>query len=138
MDSPTVQEICCNRKEVFTKGATRAASRKVFWPATVLEILSLIDNPWSVAKIRAKAGGQLLANDLLNRVQGNRPVSLIGFSLGARLLFTALEELARCKALGIIDHAVLMGSAFSADEKQWEKVRQVVAGRLINVYSEYD
>ena len=55
----------------------------------------LIDNPWSNALDRAKQAGAVLADILINRRLGVRPVSLVGFSLGARVIFFALIELAK-------------------------------------------
>ncbi|CAG5124187.1 unnamed protein product, partial [Candidula unifasciata] len=69
----------------------------VAWPSALLSAANIIDNPWSVALQRAQAAGKMLAEVLLAREQGNRPVTLIGFSLGARVLFYCLEELSRRK-----------------------------------------
>jgi Protein of unknown function (DUF726) len=44
---------------------------------------------------RAEAAGKLLADVLLQREQGLRPVTLIGSSLGGRLIFSCLEEMTR-------------------------------------------
>jgi Protein of unknown function (DUF726) len=44
---------------------------------------------------RADAAGKLLADVLLQREQGLRPVTLIGSSLGGRLIFSCLEEMTR-------------------------------------------
>ena len=41
---------------------------------------SIIDNPWSMAIDRADKGGILLANALLERQHGHRPVTLVGWS----------------------------------------------------------
>mmetsp|Transcript_25558 Transcript_25558/g.35674 ORF Transcript_25558/g.35674 Transcript_25558/m.35674 type:complete len:97 (+) Transcript_25558:462-752(+) len=38
----------------------------------------------------------------------------------------------------MIMDVVLMGAAVSADSNRWRRVRQVVAGRLVNVYSPLD
>ena len=62
----------------------------------------LIDNPWSNALDRAKGAGKVLADVLLHRNLGVRPITLIGFSLGARVIFYALLELAKHKAFGIV------------------------------------
>jgi Protein of unknown function (DUF726) len=44
---------------------------------------------------RADAAGKLLADVLLQREQGLRPVTLIGSSLGGRLIFSCLQEMSR-------------------------------------------
>lgn len=50
-------------------------------PVTVLESVSSLDNPWSVASERVEAAGAQLAEVLLARVHGERPVTLIGYSM---------------------------------------------------------
>ena len=50
-----------------------------------------IDNSWSVPEGRSDKAGKLLAQTLAQRVQGHRPVTLIGFGLGARVIMVALQ-----------------------------------------------
>lgn len=45
--------------------------------------------------LRADKAGVLLADALLSGSHGDRPVTLVGASLGARVVFSCLEELAR-------------------------------------------
>jgi type IV secretory pathway VirJ component len=40
----------------------------------------------------------ILADILAKRIHGNRPVVLVGFSFGARMIFMALENLANRQA----------------------------------------
>ncbi|KAF7328089.1 hypothetical protein MKEN_00390200 [Mycena kentingensis (nom. inval.)] len=49
---------------------------------------------------RARAAGSVLAQVLIQRHLGVRPITLVGFSLGARVIFLALIELAKHKAYG--------------------------------------
>jgi hypothetical protein len=51
------------------------------WPLGLLKIATILDNPYSVAKYRAEKAGEVLADALINRVQGERPVTLVGYSL---------------------------------------------------------
>ncbi|CAG01702.1 unnamed protein product, partial [Tetraodon nigroviridis] len=64
------------------------------WPASLLAAASVIDNPWCVCLNRSAEVGKHLAQVLRSRQQGKRPVSLIGFSLGARVIYYCLQELA--------------------------------------------
>lgn len=98
----------------------------------------LIDNPWSNALDRSKAAGLVLADTLLHRHVGVRPVSLIGFSLGARAIFYALAELARVKAFGIVQDVYLFGATVTASKQKWLDVRGVVSGRFVNAYARSD
>ena len=63
------------------------------WPIGVLNAASFIDSAWDVASNRAVLAGQLLAHMLIARVHGDRPVTLFGLSLGARLIFHCCLEL---------------------------------------------
>jgi len=131
----TTQKVTHAAVKAWAMRASRVAAKAVRWPSLVLDAFRFIDNPWSIARDRAEKGGRELALLLKERVHGHRPVTLIGFSLGSRLIFHALEALAEEKALGIVDHAILMGSAVTAEANRWNNVRPVVAGRLVNAYS---
>lgn len=107
-------------------------------PASALQLSALIGHPWNIVFNRAKKCGKLLAFTLLNRVHGCRPVTLCGFSLGARLIFHCLEELARCKAKGIVANAYIFGAPVTADPKRWKSIRKIISGRLVNGFSTTD
>ena len=69
----------------------------VTWPAALMSAAGAIDNPWHVCTQRATETGKQLAEVILGREQGNRPVTLIGFSMGSRVIFSCLEELSKRK-----------------------------------------
>lgn len=98
----------------------------------------LIDNPWSNALDRARQAGQVLAQILINRSLGIRPVSLIGFSLGARVIFYALVALAKAKAFGVVQEVILLGATVSASRKVWSEISGVVSGRFVNGFARND
>ncbi|KAF2470574.1 DUF726-domain-containing protein [Lindgomyces ingoldianus] len=108
------------------------------WPLALLKVSKVLDNPFSVAKVRADKAGEVLADALINKVQGERPVTLIGYSLGARLIFACLQSLADRKAFGLVESVVLLGSPTPSDAADWRKVRSVVSGRVVNVFSTND
>jgi hypothetical protein len=108
-------------------------------PRLVLTKLGyLIDNPWSNALDRAKAAGSVLAGVLIERHLGVRPITLIGFSLGSRVIFYALLELARQKAFGIVQDVFLLGATLTASQNAWFQVRAVVSGRFVNAFARND
>lgn len=107
-------------------------------PLTVMSAMDYIDNPWSILVSRSNGAGEELANVLVERSYGGRPVSLFGYSVGARVIFKALEWLAERKALGIVQDVFLMGAPVTADPERWLTIRPVVAGRLVNAYMNYD
>ncbi|KAF2257353.1 DUF726-domain-containing protein [Trematosphaeria pertusa] len=140
-----------NSMESFVKSATwsyakgQIIKRTVFgalmpgmWPLGLLKISSILDNPFSVAKYRADKAGEVLADALINKVQGERPVTLIGYSLGARLIFACLQKLAERKAFGLVESVVLLGSPCPSDAEDWRLIRSVVSGRVVNVFSTND
>jgi pimeloyl-ACP methyl ester carboxylesterase len=54
----------------------------------------MIDGVWVLVMARADEAGKILAEALSRREQGLRPVTLVGYSMGARLIFSCLKELA--------------------------------------------
>ncbi|XP_037586309.1 transmembrane and coiled-coil domain-containing protein 4 isoform X2 [Cebus imitator] len=109
------------------------------WPASLLSVANVIDNPWGVCLHRSAEVGKHLAHILLSRQQGRRPVTLIGFSLGARVIYFCLQEMAQEKdCQGIIEDVVLLGAPVEGDAKHWEPFRKVVSGRIINGYCRGD
>ena len=108
------------------------------WPIGLVKAAGVIDNPFSVAKGRSEKAGEVLADALINRAQGERPVTLIGYSLGARVIYTCLMSLAKRKAFGLVESAVLIGAPTPSDTSDWRIMRTVVSARLVNVYSDND
>ncbi|KAI0033809.1 hypothetical protein K488DRAFT_46852 [Vararia minispora EC-137] len=108
------------------------------WPILLTKLGYLIDNPWSNALDRAKAAGAVLADVLIQRHLGVRPITLIGFSLGSRVIFYALLELARQKAYGIVQDVIILGATVTAPQKTWLQARSVVSGRFVNGYARSD
>ncbi|XP_058409062.1 transmembrane and coiled-coil domain-containing protein 4 isoform X2 [Diceros bicornis minor] len=109
------------------------------WPASLLAVANVIDNPWGVCLHRSAEVGKHLAHILLSRQQGRRPVTLIGFSLGARVIYFCLQEMAQEKdCQGIIEDVVLLGAPVEGEAKHWEPFRKVVSGRIINGYCRGD
>ncbi|XP_015454441.1 transmembrane and coiled-coil domain-containing protein 4 isoform X3 [Pteropus alecto] len=109
------------------------------WPASLLSVANVIDNPWGVCLHRSAEVGKHLAHILLSRQQGRRPVTLIGFSLGARVIYFCLQEMAQEKdCQGIIEDVVLLGAPVEGEAKHWEPFRKVVSGRIVNGYCRGD
>ena len=115
-----------------------AEMMSAMWPMAIVKVARVVDNPFSLAKTRADKAGKVLADLLINRAQGERPVTLIGYSLGARVIWSCLTSLAERKAFGLVESAVLIGSPIPSDVRTWRVMRTAVMGRLVNVYSEND
>jgi len=108
------------------------------WPAYMLSVASNLDNPFSLAKNRSEKAGRILADALINKVQGERPVTLIGYSLGARVIYSCLKTLAERRAFGLVEDVVFIGAPIPSDRNHWQMIRSVVSGKMFNVYSEND
>ncbi|KAF2803595.1 DUF726-domain-containing protein [Mytilinidion resinicola] len=125
-------------KHEIIKRTVFAALSAGLWPLGLLKVSRIIDNPFSVAKARSDKAGEVLADALINKVQGERPVTLVGYSLGARVIYTCLQTLAERKAFGLVESVVLMGAPTPSTSNEWRKIRSVVSGRVVNVYSTND
>ncbi|KAI7866068.1 hypothetical protein BDF14DRAFT_1818331 [Spinellus fusiger] len=63
--------------EVAKQTVLRAFFAAMALPATLLTLADVIDNPWQIATDRSRKAGIVLADVLQERVQGNRPCSLV-------------------------------------------------------------
>ncbi|KAK6434832.1 hypothetical protein LTR95_008981 [Oleoguttula sp. CCFEE 5521] len=107
-------------------------------PILLTKLAYLVDNPWTVSCARADAAGLILADSLIDRNLGVRPITLVGFSLGARVIFSALRELASRGALGLIQNVYIFGSPVVLKKDEWLRARSVVSGRFVNGYAVND
>ncbi|KAJ3011758.1 hypothetical protein HKX48_006652 [Thoreauomyces humboldtii] len=125
-------------KAEIIKQTVLASLFTALWPLGLLKAAVLVDNPWSNAMELSKKTGVVLADVLIEKVQGERPVTLIGYGIGARVIYYCLEELSRRHAHGTIEHAYMFGLPASGDKDVWKSIRRVVAGRIVNGYSSKD
>ncbi|KAK6958367.1 hypothetical protein Daesc_001166 [Daldinia eschscholtzii] len=107
-------------------------------PVVLSKLTYLIDNPWAVSLDRAWAAGLILADSLIDRNLGTRPITLVGYSLGSRVIFACLLELARKGAYGLVQNVYIFGSPVVVKKEEFLKARTVVAGRFVNGYNRTD
>ncbi|QSZ35361.1 hypothetical protein DSL72_008231 [Monilinia vaccinii-corymbosi] len=107
-------------------------------PVVLTKLSYLIDNPWTVSLDRANAAGLILADSLIDRNLGTRPITFVGYSLGSRVIFSCLKELARKGAYGLVQNVYLFGSPIVVNQEDYLKARSVVAGRFVNGYARND
>ncbi|KAL6935408.1 hypothetical protein ACO0R3_000451 [Hanseniaspora guilliermondii] len=107
-------------------------------PMALSKLGYLIDNPWNVSLDRAWNSGILLAQFLMEKNLGSRPVTLVGFSLGSRVIYYCLKELAKKGCTGIIENVIILGAPVVYNKDELVMCRSVVAGRFVNGYSEKD
>ncbi|KAG9508889.1 Transmembrane and coiled-coil domain-containing protein 4 [Fragariocoptes setiger] len=122
-------------KQTFLAGLMYA----IAWPTALITMANVIDNPWDVCLGRAAEAGKHLADILISRPEGERPVSLIGFSLGARVIYYCLQELSQRKGSeGIIGDVYMLGAPVTASTEQWRSLINVVCGHITNGYCSSD
>ncbi|KAF2099526.1 DUF726-domain-containing protein, partial [Rhizodiscina lignyota] len=107
-------------------------------PVMLTKLSYLIDNPWSNSLARAQLAGFILADSLIDRNLGTRPITFVGFSLGARVIFSCLVELANKGAYGLVQNVYLFGSPNVASKDEYLKAKTVVSGRFVNGYATND
>lgn len=117
------------------------------WRKAPVHVLSqLADNAWHQAQANAKKAGRLLA-DAIMQTPPHQQFTLVGHSLGARVVFYALQYLAESLAKYRQDddsaykirHALLLGAAQGRrNRNRWLKVMQACEGKVINCYSTQD
>lgn len=107
-------------------------------PLALTKLSYLIDNPWVVSQARADMAGLILADSLIDRNLGTRPITLVGFSLGARVIFACLKELAARGAFGLVQNVYMFGTPVVAKVDEYTKARAIVPGRFVNGYATND
>ncbi|KAG9121377.1 hypothetical protein FRC07_002689 [Ceratobasidium sp. 392] len=128
-------------KEIIAQTAFNAVLAAIALPMTIYSTTGLaLDNDWIRACDKAKKAGSLLAEVLKEKVQGERPITLVASSLGALALFKALLVLADSDDVNepLIDSAILISLPQVVSSDEWELARTVVSRRLVNAYSTRD
>ena len=107
-------------------------------PIVLTKLSYLIDNPWSVSQARADMAGLILADSLIERNLGTRPITLVGFSLGSRVIFACLKEISARGAFGIVQNVYMFGTPVVAKKDEYIRARAIVPGRFVNGYASND
>eukprot|EP01054_Gregarina_sp_Poly1_P002354 Gregarina_sp_Poly_1__2353@NODE_162_length_12261_cov_105_116123_g144_i0_p1_GENE_NODE_162_length_12261_cov_105_116123_g144_i0NODE_162_length_12261_cov_105_116123_g144_i0_p1_ORF_typecomplete_len1144_score188_10DUF726/PF05277_12/3_1e03DUF726/PF05277_12/5_6e72DUF900/PF05990_12/5_7e07Thioesterase/PF00975_20/1e04Thioesterase/PF00975_20/0_02LCAT/PF02450_15/0_082PEPPE/PF08237_11/0_21Hydrolase_4/PF12146_8/0_23SepZ/PF06066_11/2_6_NODE_162_length_12261_cov_105_116123_g144_i0751710948 len=111
----------------------------IMWPVSLLQYAGQLDNTWITCRHRAQQAGVLLAAALSDRaLVGHRPVTLLGYSMGSRVITCCLKELYRRGEFNRVQDVIVMGLPGSKQRDAWKKMRSVVSGRLVNVYCSTD
>lgn len=142
----TGQTINILASEIFTQtiqqilGATilTAFMSAIQMPMMLSKLGYLIDNPWNVSLDRAWSAGLILADTIMSRNLGQRPITLVGFSLGARVIYSCLRELCKRNACGLVENVFLFGTPVVYNRDELVMTRSVVSGRFVNGYSDKD
>jgi hypothetical protein len=155
--------------QVLRHTALASLMSAIAWPYALVSAANMIDGTWTLAVERADLAGKELARSLLFSRAGRRPVTLVGYSFGSRVVYACLKELATYQdkwevfqetgrlpdnevegesverlfrqmrePASIVEDAVLLGLPNHLSLSSWKACRQVVAGRLINCFSNKD
>ncbi|WWD20595.1 hypothetical protein CI109_105071 [Kwoniella shandongensis] len=135
------------KKEIIKRTVLSAYFAAVALPMSVYSMATMtLDNTWMHAQDRARKAGRLLGEVIEKRVQGERPVVLIGTSVGALTVQHALLYLAslpppppgKGPVPAYVESAYLISLPAAPDAEEWAKCRSVVSRRLVNAWSDAD
>jgi hypothetical protein len=85
-------------REVLKKTVMATIMAAVALPSLLMGLAGSLDNDWTLITMRSDFAGVELARSLLQSNE-RRPVNLVGFSFGARIVYACLFELARHQAI---------------------------------------
>ena len=133
-----------NSFEEATEDRWRQALRQAGWNGSIYHLWweSGGDNwkryrlsiRWEQIKSKAKRVGRDYLNDLVSTIP-EKSISLIGYSLGVRIIYYGIESWDSSKK--VLKDAILLGGAVARD-KAWGSKTSSLAGRVINVYNSED
>ncbi|WVR09722.1 hypothetical protein IAU60_006798 [Kwoniella sp. DSM 27419] len=134
------------KKEIIKRTVLSAYFAAVSLPMSVYGMATMtLDNTWMHAQDRAKKAGRLLGEVIEKRVQGERPVVLVGSSVGALTVLHALLYLASLPAPSgsapiptYVESAYLISLPAAPTADEWRSCRSVTARRLVNAWSDAD
>ncbi|KRX78085.1 putative membrane protein -like protein [Trichinella sp. T6] len=131
--------LSCAIQHSLMETAFAGVMSAVAWPVSLLGVASVIDNPWNVCIRRSQEVGEQLSQILLSRQHGYRPITLLGFSLGARVIYHCLLFMEKSgNFAGIVQNVILLGTPVGCSPCEWKKISQVVGGYIINGYCRSD
>jgi pimeloyl-ACP methyl ester carboxylesterase len=122
--------------KALAKRALKSAPRKVGPLSLLSTVADAISNPWHSTMVKAQMSGVMLA-DAIARTPGWR-FTLVGHSLGARVVYYALEALSTQRRKRIENVYLLGGAVGRKDDAGWARAITPVSGKIYNCYSKND
>lgn len=114
----------------------RGLLRRLGPMATLTSCYLLAGNPWHVAMVNARTAGRKLADAIAHSPQSS--FTLAGHSLGCRVIYFALLELANRRVCKVDDVILLGGAVGRANAAGWERAAGSVRGTIHNCFSRQD
>lgn len=102
-----------------------------------IHLFLLFKNSWRGALVNAQRTGKHLADSLEEVQFFKKSFILCGHSLGARVIFYALEALAS-KNMRIIEDVHLLGGAVGNKKDDWKNAKKSVTGTITNYKCKHD
>ena len=115
----------------------RGSIRHLWWDASCT---ASVLKPFNFSKVRRRAVrvGQNYAPALLRKLYEPK-ITLLGYSLGARIVFETLISIAGTDLAKRLQDAIFLGGALRRDDHHdWPAAADVLRGRLVNVYNGRD
>lgn len=125
--------------QVIKHTALAAYYAAIALPLSVYKLSTMaLDNSWVGAQDKATKAGRLLGEVLAQHVQGERPVVLIGTSVGALTVLHALLYLSTLDGPPIVDSVFFVSLPSAPTAAEWAAVRRSVARRVVNAWTGSD
>lgn len=133
---------------IFSSGAATEVAKRLFIRigkkgtkrfnpfGPVITTLGIAGNPWHVSMVRAAKIGAVLA-DAISRSRENS-YTLVGHSLGCRVIYYALQALSSKDKNKIVDVILLGGAVGKDDPTGWKMATKAINGNIYNCYSKHD
>jgi hypothetical protein len=102
----------------------------------VITMLGLAGNPWHVSMARSAKTGAVLADAISRSKETN--YTLVGHSLGCRVIYYALQALSTKDRIKINDVILLGGAVGKNDPEGWRRATRAINGTIYNCYSTND
>lgn len=118
---------------LLPRGAAAAAlmfPQRLSGPVLAAAVAAQMLWVWKSKVRESEEAGRELAHNVLTKFEG-KDVTLIGFSLGTRVVHGALKQLA-AKNAGQVKNAVLLGGATSSTPENWSIASRAVENELVN------
>ena len=111
--------------EAVKKTALASVMTAIALPLGIIKAADMIDAPWTLICERADEAGVELARLLLQTEDGHRPVNLVGYSFGARIILSCLKELNRHQII-YVEQQLLQNGVVSEGQnknplKKWKR-----------------
>jgi hypothetical protein len=99
-------------------------------------------NPWTIACRNADRAGRTLGHYLIANRTEHQSVVLIGYSLGVRVILSALDYLEQENAGDIVDDVYFLAGAVATSDSRLQRLTYglypAVRGNIVNIYSNRD